>query len=390
MSDARRPVRHSRAAARPVRHARSPRAARRVARVAAVTAAAVALSGAAGAAALYVHVDSTLDHANVNDFLADDRPVVEEPAPVDGYAGRPLNILVMGTDSRDGENADLAGETDGMRSDTTILVHLSADRSRVDMVSVPRDSLVPIPACTLEDGSTSSPRGSAMFNEAFTIGAGSTGNLAAAAACTRRTFEESSGVRTDESIVVKMDGVRDVIDALGGVPMDLPEAMDSPKAGLHVPGGPQTFDGTTALAFLRARTGTGNGLELGSDLARIERQQQLIDALAAEVKSTDLLADAGTLMPVLTAVSRSLSVSEGLGVRSLAGIALALRDVDPATLTPVTVPVADAPDDKYRVVWTSAAADLWQRLNADQPLTGDVVPTPGATGAGAPVSASGT
>lgn len=385
MSDARRTVRHSRAVTRPVRHARSPRAARRVAGVAAATAATVALSGVAGAAALYAHVDSTIEHANVNDFLADDRPVAEEPDPVDGYAGRAMNILVMGTDSRDGENAALAGETDGMRSDTTILVHLSADRTRVDMVSVPRDSLVDIPACTLEDGSTSAPRQSAMFNEAFTIGAGSTENLAAAAACTRRTFEQSSGVRTDESIVVKMDGVRDVIDALGGVPMDLPEAMDSPKAGLHVPGGPQTFDGTTALAFLRARTGTGNGLELGSDLARIERQQQLIDALAAEVKSTDLLADAGTLMPVLTAVSRSLSVSEGLGVRSLAGIALALRDVDPATLTPVTVPVADAPDDKYRVVWTSAADDLWQRLNADQPLSGDVAPA----GAGATVSAAG-
>lgn len=394
MSDARRPVRHSRAVTRavtrPVRHARPPRAGRRVARVAAVTAAAVALSGAAGAAAVYVHVDSTIEHANVDDFLADDRPVAEEPDPVDGYAGRAMNILVMGTDSRDGENAALAGETDGMRSDTTILVHLSADRTRVDMVSIPRDSLVTIPACTLEDGSTSSPRQSAMFNEAFTIGAGDTGNLAAAAACTRRTFEENAGVRTDESIVVKMDGVRDVIDALGGVPMDLPEAMDSPKAGLHVPAGPQTFDGTTALAFLRARTGTGNGLELGSDLARIERQQQLIDALAAEVTSTDLLADAGSLMPVLTAVSRSLSVSEGLGVRSLAGVALALRDVDPATLSPVTVPVADAPNDEGRVVWTSAADELWQRLAADQPLTGDVAPTPGATGAGSTVSASGT
>lgn len=376
----RRTARHTRAVARSVRHARPPRARGRVARVAGVTAAAVALSGASGAAALYASVDAGIEHADVDAFLADDRPV-EEPPPVDGYAGRPLNILVMGTDSRDGENAALAGEVEGMRSDTTILVHLSADRTRVDMVSVPRDSLVRIPACTLEDGSTSSPRESAMFNDAFMIGAGSTGNLAAAAACTRRTFEENSGVRTDESIVVKMDGVRDVVDALGGVPMDLPEAMDSPKAGLHVPAGPQTFDGTTTLAFLRARTGSGNGLEMGSDLARIERQQQLIDALAAQVQSTDLLTDPGTLMPVLTAVSRSLSVSDGLGLRSLAGIALTLRDVDPATLTPVTVPVAEAPTDRDRVVWTSQAEAIWQRLNADQPLTTDpAAGTPGAEG----------
>jgi LCP family protein required for cell wall assembly len=247
------------------------------------------------------------------------------------------------------------------------------------VVSVPRDSLVDIPSCTLEDGSTTEPRSDEMFNDAFHIGGGDTQNLATAAACTRRTFEQNTGLRTDESVVVKMDGVRDVIDALGGVPMDLPEAMDSPKAGLHVPAGAQTFDGTTALQFLRARTGTGNGLEMGSDLARIERQQQLIDALAAQVQSTDLLTSPGTLMPVLTSITRSLSISEGLAdVRDLAGLALTLRDVDPATLQPVTVPVAEAPQDRYRVVWTSEAQDLWDRLAADRPLT-DAPTAPGAT-----------
>lgn len=380
-----RAVRHSRAAQRPARHVRPARggARRRAARVAAATVGILALGGTSGAVALYAQVQGGIDAADVDQFLGDDRPAAAQEAPADGYAGRPLNILVMGTDVRDGENADLAGEVDGMRSDTTMLVHLSADRSRVDVVSVPRDSLVDIPACTLEDGSTTAPRAEQMFNEAFSIGAGDTGNLAAAAACTRRTFELASGLRTDESVVVKMDGVRDVVDALGGVPMDVPEAMDSPKAGLHVPAGPQTFDGTTALQFLRARTGTGNGLEMGSDLARIERQQQLVDALAAQVQGAGLLADPGTLLPVLTSVTRSLSISEGLAdVRDLAGLALTLRDVDPATLQPVTVPVAAAPQDADRVVWTAQAQDLWDRLAADQPLTGAAdAPTAGATGA---------
>ncbi|WP_282945489.1 LCP family protein [Cellulomonas endometrii] len=364
-----RAVRHGRAVLRPARHARRTRAGRRVARTAALTAGVLVLSGTTGAAALYGQVQSGIEGADVDAFLADDRPVEEAP-PSDGYAGRALNILVMGTDSRDGENAALAGEEEGMRSDTTVLVHLSADRTRVDLVSVPRDSLVRLPACTLEDGSTTEPRESAMFNSAFETGAGETQNIAAAAACTRRTFEENTGLVTDESIVVKMDGVRDVIDALGGVPMDLPEAMDSPKAGLHVPAGPQVFDGTTALAFLRARTGTGNGLETGSDLGRIERQQQLLDALAAQVQGTDVLADPGALMPLLGSVTRSLSISEGLAdVRSLAGLALTLRDVDPASLSPVTVPTVPAPQDEYRVVWTDEAEDLWQRLREDRPLT---------------------
>lgn len=372
-------TRHRRAVTRQVRHARPPRTRRRVARTAALTAAVLALGGTSGAAAMYAQVTGGIEKADVDAFLGDDRAPEPEADPVDGYAGRALNILVMGTDSRDGENAALAGETDGMRSDTTVLVHLSADRSRVDLVSVPRDSLVRMPSCTLEDGTTTEPRSSVMFNEAFTVGAGDTGNLAAAAACTRLTFEENTGLRTDESIVVKMDGVRDVIDALGGVPMDLPEAMDSPKANLHVPAGPQVFDGTTALAFLRARTGTGNGLETGSDLSRIERQQQLVDALAAEVQGTDVLSDAGSLLPLLTSVTRSLSISSGLAdVRSLAGLALTLRDVDPASLAPVTVPTVPAASDKYRVEWTDEADEIWARLAADQPLTD--APDPTATG----------
>jgi hypothetical protein len=77
-------------------------------------------------------------------------------------------------------------------------------------------------------------------------------------------------------------------------------------------------------------------------------------------------------------VTRSLSISEGLAdVRDLAGLALTLRDVDPATLQPVTVPVAEAPQDAARVVWTSQAQDLWDRLAADRPLTD--APTAGAT-----------
>jgi LCP family protein required for cell wall assembly len=285
----------------------------------------------------------------------------------------------MGTDLRDGENAVIAGEVDEMRSDTTMLVHIAADRSRVDVVSVPRDSLVDIPSCLLEDGTSTAPRSDEMFNASFQIGGGPDESLTTAAACTRRTFEQATGVLTDESIVVKMDGVRDVIDALGGVPMDLPEAMRSPKAQLDVPAGVQTFDGTTALAFLRARTGTGNGLELGSDLARIERQQQLLDALTAQVTDAGLLTDPTRLLPVLTAVTGSLSVSEGLGdLRALAGLALTLRDIGTDHLTTVTVPVAAAPQDKDRVVWTSAAEDLWQRIAQDRPLT-DAPATPTST-----------
>jgi anionic cell wall polymer biosynthesis LytR-Cps2A-Psr (LCP) family protein len=316
----------------------------------------VLVSAAAAAGAVYVRLSTGLDTADVDAYLGGDRPtpaaVDEEDPLTDGYAGRPLNILVMGTDLRDGENAVIAGEVDEMRSDTTMLVHIAADRSRVDVVSVPRDSLVDIPSCLLEDGTSTAPRSDEMFNASFQIGGGPDESLTTAAACTRRTFEQATGV---------------------------PEAMRSPKAQLDVPAGVQTFDGTTALAFLRARTGTGNGLELGSDLARIERQQQLLDALTAQVTDAGLLTDPTRLLPVLTAVTGSLSVSEGLGdLRALAGLALTLRDIGTDHLTTVTVPVAAAPQDKDRVVWTSAAEDLWQRIAQDRPLT-DAPATPTST-----------
>ena len=159
------------------------------------------------------------------------------------------------------------------------------------------------------------------------------------------------------------------MDALGGIPIDLPEAMHSPKAGLAVPAGPQVLDGVTALAFLRARTGTGMGLEVGSDLGRIERQQLFLDAFAARVRDAGLLADPTRLLPLLTSVLGSLSLSEGLAdVRVLAGLGFALRDLGPEDLTSVMVPVAPAPSNPNRVVWRPEADDVWQRLREDRPL----------------------
>ncbi|RHA44301.1 LytR family transcriptional regulator, partial [Cellulomonas rhizosphaerae] len=228
-------------------------------RTVAAVALAVPLFAVSAAWATYAHLNANIDTADdVEKYLGTSRPtpsVTADPL-VDGFAGKPLNILVMGIDARD-RNDKTYGYVDGQRSDSTFLVHLPADRSRVDIVSVPRDSLVDIPSCLLADGTKTAPMTGAMFNEAFAIGSGTDKNLTTAAACTRKTFEQDTGVRTDEHVVIKMDGVRDVIDTLGGVPFCFPEAMDSPKAKLHVEAGKQVLDGKTSIAFLRARTGTG-------------------------------------------------------------------------------------------------------------------------------------
>ena len=247
----------------PARHSRRPALRHPAWRVVALVALAVPLFAASAAGFTYARLNGNIDTADdVDQYLGTQRPTPSaSPDPlVDGFAGRPLNILVMGIDARDGDNANFAGQFPGQRSDSTFLVHLSADRSRVDIVSVPRDSLVKIPACKLKDGSETAPRPFEMFNAAFDIGSGPDLDLTTAAACTRKTFEQDTGVRTDEHIVIKMDGVRDVINTLGGVPFCLPEAMDSPKARLKASAGKHVFTGQQAIGFLRSRTGTGNGL----------------------------------------------------------------------------------------------------------------------------------
>ncbi|MCR6689564.1 LCP family protein [Cellulomonas sp.] len=365
----------------PARHSRRPRGPRTGVRIAVATLLAVPVFGLTAAWATYAHLQGNLETADdVDEYLGASRPTVATSADplTDGFAGAPLNILVMGVDARDGDNAKFAGYVDGQRSDSTFLVHLPADRSRIDVVSIPRDSLVDIPSCLLADGTETGDRTMTMFNAAFEIGSGPDDDLTTAAACTRRTFEQNSGVRTDEHVVVKMDGVRDVIDVLGGVPFCFPEAMDSDDAKLHVDAGPRVLDGKTSIAFLRARTGTGWGLWIGSDLGRLDRQHVFLEALTDKVHDDDLLGDPAKLLKVLDRATKSLAVSPGLGdLRTLAGLANGLRGIDGTEIEAITVP-NEPYGKKGRVVWTAAAEDVWQRIREDRPLT-DPKPKPHQT-----------
>jgi LCP family protein required for cell wall assembly len=363
------------------RHSRRPPLRHPAWRVVALVALAVPLFLASAAGVTYVRLNGNLDTADdVDEYLGTDRPTPTASADplVDGFAGKPLNILVMGIDTRDGDNAEFAGYFEGQRSDSTFLVHLSADRKRVDVVSVPRDSMVEIPSCKLKDGTETAPRQFEMFNAAFELGSGPDLDLTTAAACTRKTFERATGVRTDEHVVIKMDGVRDVIDTLGGIPFCLPEAMDSPKARFKASAGKHVFTGKQAIGFLRARTGSGNGLEIGSDLVRLERQHEFIKAVADKAHATNLLGKPTTLLKVLDQATRAISVSPGLGnLRALAGVANGLRGVDGDDVNAITVPT-ESYRGTGRVVWTDAAGDIWTRINDDRPVT-DPKPRPTQT-----------
>ncbi|PJJ69974.1 LytR family transcriptional attenuator [Sediminihabitans luteus] len=316
---------------------------------------------------------------------------LEKPEPADPSAGEPLNVLLIGSDFRGGENTDFAvSGVEGMRSDTSIVAHVSADRSRVELVSIPRDSMVDRPECTMSDGTTVAGE-HAMFNTAFAVGADHGDDIASAAACAINTVQSTTGVYIDDYAVVDFAGFEKMIDAIGGVQMCIPEPIDNPKADLVLEAGNQTLDGAEALGFARARYGIGDG----SDLSRIGRQQQLLAATMSQVLSQNLLTDAPSLVKFLSAATESLTVSPGLSsIPDLTGLAYSLRGLSGGNITFMTIPNGPDPADPNRVVWTSDATDVWSRMAADEPITGEPETVPAsdapATGDDAGTSDAGT
>lgn len=370
------PAQETKSAKRTPHHARRLRS-HRVARAIGLTTTA-ALAFAGGAAATVLGGLSTGETIKDTSVQATD---LRTPDPNDPFAGNALNILVVGTDMRDAENAAIAGDADGVGSDTTLLVHVSGDRSWIEVVSIPRDSLVSIPACNLPDGTMSSPRKGAMFNSAFAIGANGfnpmtstdeekTDALNHAVGCTKTTVESLTKVPVTNTILVQMTGVIGVVDAMNGVTMCFDEPVVGSKQhspGLNLPAGQYTLNGFEAIEFLRARHGKGMGLADGSDLKRIERQQAFIDSAMGQLLAGGVLANVPELHGVLGEVLKSISADEALdSVTDLSGLAFSLRNVDTSRIVFSSVPVVTAPSNKNRVVWTSEADAIWERLGTDQ------------------------
>lgn len=327
----------------------------------------VAFAGVGGATALS-RFTGNIDDVDADTLLGDDRPEASTPDPEDPNAGTPLNIVLMGSDDRSGANGGLvADDTEGMRSDTTMILHISADRSRVELVSIPRDSTVDLPSCPTTAGTTTNPVSGTKFNSAFAAGADLGGDVASGALCTMRTIESLTDVRMDGFVVIDFAGFQAMIDALDGVELCIPEAVHSPKANnLTLPAGVQRLDGGTALSYARART--GEGLGDGSDLGRIGRQQELMAALVRTVLGKNLLTDAGALVQFLDAVTRSLTMSDNFSsVTGLAGLAYSAKGIDLGSITFMTVPNGTDPTNPNNVVWTSDADQLWDNLKNDRP-----------------------
>ncbi|WP_405798790.1 LCP family protein [Streptomyces sp. NBC_01506] len=283
----------------------------------------------------------------------------ERPRPI---AVDAKNILLIGSDTRAGDGNGKYGRDDGgsQRSDTTILLHLAADRQSATAVSIPRDLMVEIPSCRTSDGKRSKEQ-SAQFNWAFQFGG---------TACSVRTVEKLTGIRVDHHMVIDFSGFKDMVDAVDGVEVCLKKPVDDSDAHLKLPAGKQNLTGEEALGFVRARKTIGDG----SDTERMERQQQFLGSLVKKVQSNGVLLNPTRLYPVLDAATKSVTTDPGLNsLKDLYDLARGLRNVPTEKVQFLTVPRQPYANDPNRDELVQPdAGRLFTQLRKDEPVS--VVP----------------
>ncbi|MFE0461473.1 LCP family protein [Kitasatospora sp. NPDC058965] len=326
----------------------------RLAKVAGLTVAGLVLTAAGAGFAFYEHLNGNLSIFS-GAGIASSRP---PDGPSDGSGSRPVNLLLLGSDSRAGGNDALGGGEPGPgNSDTAILLHVYADHRHAVAVSIPRDSLVDIPPCLLPTGRWTAPQHNQMFNSAFSVGASQGGNPA----CSQNTVEAMTGLRVNHTVVIDFKGFATMTSAVGGVPVCVPNDVNG--FGIHLKKGRQVVSGQTALDYVRARHGIGDG----SDIGRMKRQQAFLAALAKKIQDKGF--DLTALLPLSDAATKSLTVDPDLGTAmKLAVFVQSLRSIKLSDVSFVTAPWRYAGD---RVALVHPDVDtLWTLLRQDRTLNG--------------------
>ena len=317
------------------------------------------------------------------DFLAGPRPTEEVHGPI--------NVLVMGSDTREGANGKgIGGDTPGL-SDTTILLHLSANRQFAYGVSLPRDAMVERPACPRKNGNGIDPGGLTQFNAAYAIGG---------PACTVKTVEKLTGIRINHFVVVDFVGFKAMVNAINGVTVCVPTEVNDTVGHIRLPAGTYKVTGQQALDYVRVRHDLGAPT---GDIGRMKRQQTFISAMIQKVVSAGTLANPVRLLKFLDAATNSLTTDPGFAnLKQLASLGSSLKGIGLDHVKFITVPWEPWTQDPNRVQWKPEAEGLWRLIRRDRPLTpefegdavtpgGDHAVTAGATPSGTPSgSPSGT
>ncbi|MFF7730757.1 LCP family protein [Streptomyces sp. NPDC008001] len=345
------------AGAPPGRRARAAR----IARWAALCLAVLVLGTSAAGYFYYQHLNGNLkkDLLNLGDKRLD-----RSAANAEGQ--RPLNILLLGSDSRNtAENVALGGarEDAGRKplADVQMLVHVSADRSNMSVISVPRDTRVTIPKCTdPDDGTVYKETNRQIINTSLMNGG---------PGCTVAAWEELTGIPIDHFMMIDFSGVVNMADAVGGVPVCVDNNVYDKLSGLRLEKGTHNVKGQQALQWLRTR----HGFEDGSDIGRTHAQHMYMNAMVRQLKSGTKLTDPDKLTDLAEAATKALTVDKDLGsVKKLYDLADDIKRVPSDRITMTTMPWASDPwdPDAHVIPKPGDAEKLFSLVRSDIALDG--------------------
>ncbi|NAS24460.1 LytR family transcriptional regulator [Herbidospora sp. NEAU-GS84] len=317
----------------------------------------VLVAGSLTAYTVYRRTLGNIQTTNVTDALGANRPQNQTGA---------LNVLLVGSDTREGDNArygqKAAREDHTERTDTIMLLHVSPQRDQARLISFPRDSMVQIPACENAQTGQEMPAQLGMINSAFNLGG---------IVCTIRTIESLTQIRIDHFIKVDFTGFKNIVNALGGIEICLPQAVNDRASKLVLPAGRQLVKGEAALGYVRIRK-IGNG----SDLERIKRQQVFLSQVVKKATSSDLIGDLPKLAEFIGAATGSVEMDDQLNTETLIQIAQSAQKLTAKGFKAMTVPVEAYVADSNRVQWKQPQADnLFAAIRTDSAVS-TAAPTP--------------
>jgi LCP family protein required for cell wall assembly len=280
-----------------------------------------------------------------------------------------MQILILGSDTRDGKNAEYGTSADSSgygQSDVMMLMDISADNKRVNVISFPRDLLVDIPEC--KDPKTNQvypARSGVMINEAM---------AEAGIGCAVDTVNKLTGLTVDHFMMADFNAVKELSKAVGGVQVCISDAVYDPDSRLRLPKGTSSVEGEMALAFLRARHAFADG----GDLGRIKAQQGFLSSLTRKIKDDGTLSDPAKMLQIADVVTQNLTVDEGLAsVPSLLTIGNRLKNIDISKVAFVAVPTTAAVTNPNRLqIVEPAGSQLFSALRKDVDLTDPAAPSP--------------
>jgi LCP family protein required for cell wall assembly len=319
----------------------------------------VVLLALGGAYAVYRHLNGNIHQVNISGELG--------TQPVDNHP-QAENIMIIGSDTRNGVGKGYGQDLTTDQSDTLMIMHISADRKWVDVMSIPRDSWVNIPACKMGNGQTSSPT-TFKINEAYALGNLDGNHTDLGVACTIKTLEQDTGIHIDHFVSINFEGFRAMVNAVGGVEECNTAPINDPKSNLHLSAGHHLLHGYVALAYVRARYTLGDG----SDLERIGRQQAFMSSLVARVKSK--LLNPIAIYRFLDAATKSITIDSQLGgIHGLYNLAMSVRNLPASQVTFFTLPTYPrqlvVPTDTANLLWTQPEdSTIFQDFRDDIPVS---------------------